>query len=96
MNRNRVWVLFFWLALCAPPATYAEFGGQPGYAGSDTCAQCHPDVYAQWRLTPHARMPLRSVVSKSFPVTLTGIEIVTVRDGRISRRWGEWDPGSGD
>ncbi len=35
---------------------WAEFGGLPGYAGSDRCGECHPDVYAQWRLTPHARM----------------------------------------
>lgn len=33
-----------------------EFGGLPGYAGSEACAKCHPKVYAQWRLTSHARM----------------------------------------
>jgi hypothetical protein len=38
-----------------------EYGGLPGYAGSDTCAQCHPEVYAQWRLTSHARMLIDAV-----------------------------------
>jgi hypothetical protein len=34
----------------------AEFGGREGFSGSDSCRECHPAVYAQWRLTPHARM----------------------------------------
>jgi hypothetical protein len=38
-----------------------EFGGLPGYAGSDACAQCHPDEYAQWRLTSHARLLIDTV-----------------------------------
>jgi steroid delta-isomerase-like uncharacterized protein len=29
------------------------------------------------------------------PATLTGIEIVEIRGGRITCRWGEWDPGGG-
>ncbi len=48
-------LLGFVLLLGAVPAG-AEHGGLPGYAGSDTCARCHPEIYAQWRLTPHARM----------------------------------------
>ncbi|GAB4264518.1 MAG: hypothetical protein Kow0092_16240 [Deferrisomatales bacterium] len=47
-------VLAGWLLGAAPAA--AEFGGLPGYAGSDACRACHPKEYAQWRLTPHARM----------------------------------------
>jgi hypothetical protein len=28
----------------------------PAYAGSEACRSCHSEIYAQWRLTPHARM----------------------------------------
>ncbi len=42
-------------AVWAPPAR-GEFGGLPGYVGSDRCRECHPKEYSQWRLTPHARM----------------------------------------
>lgn len=42
-------------AVGASPAG-AEFGGKKGYAGSTACRECHSEVYAQWRLTPHARM----------------------------------------
>ena len=30
--------------------------GLPGYAGSDTCKECHESTYRQWSMTPHARM----------------------------------------
>ena len=43
------------VALCCGAAR-AEFGGLPGYAGSRSCQECHPDIYKQWKLTPHARM----------------------------------------
>lgn len=48
----------------------AEFGGLPGYVGSDACAACHPEVYAQWRLTPHARM-LVDAVRDPFAILAT-------------------------
>jgi hypothetical protein len=44
------------LILAGASLAQAEFGGMPGYVGSDACRRCHPEVYAQWRLTPHARM----------------------------------------
>jgi hypothetical protein len=34
----------------------ARSGGLPGYAGSETCRQCHEEIYVQWSKTPHARM----------------------------------------
>jgi len=56
----RRWLVAGWLGLAmvwtVGGAARAEYGGLPGYAGSETCAGCHPEVYAQWRLTPHARM----------------------------------------
>ncbi len=33
-----------------------EGGGAAAYAGSGACKECHPRIYAAWRLTPHARM----------------------------------------
>ncbi len=30
--------------------------GLPGFIGSETCGECHPDVYDMWKLTPHANM----------------------------------------
>jgi len=44
-------------SLFPPPA---RAGGLPGYAGSESCRECHPEVWKQWSLTPHARM-LRDV-----------------------------------
>ena len=54
-------ILAVTLCLWARPATGAEAEGLPGYAGSDSCRDCHPKVYAQWRLTPHARMLVDAV-----------------------------------
>jgi hypothetical protein len=34
----------------------AAAGGLPGYAGSETCRECHEEAYRQWAMTPHARM----------------------------------------
>jgi hypothetical protein len=35
----------------------AGFGpGAKGYVGSDKCRECHEEIYAQWKLTPHANM----------------------------------------
>jgi hypothetical protein len=40
----------------AAPRVHAEFGGLPGYVGSNNCKDCHGRIYEQWKLTPHARM----------------------------------------
>ena len=55
------WIIASALALAVSVAAWvspapAEHGGRPGYSGSETCRRCHPEIYAQWRLTPHARM----------------------------------------
>jgi hypothetical protein len=34
----------------------ARGGGLPGYAGSETCRECHGGIYDQWSRTPHSRM----------------------------------------
>ncbi len=37
------------LLLAAPPALGAEF------LGAESCQSCHPEAYAAWRASPHAR-----------------------------------------
>jgi len=37
----------------SPPAPPIPFTG-PEYAGSDSCAECHPDIHARWTKTGHA------------------------------------------
>ena len=49
-------ILAIGLALTSPAAA----AGLPGYAGSKSCKECHPQLWKQWSLTPHARM-LRNV-----------------------------------
>ncbi|MBI5446460.1 MAG: hypothetical protein HY900_35255 [Deltaproteobacteria bacterium] len=43
------------LGLAAATAPRAQAPARE-YAGSEACRRCHPKIYAQWRLTPHARM----------------------------------------
>jgi hypothetical protein len=43
------------------PALAARAEGLLGDAGSDSYRDCHPDIYAQWCLTPHARMLVDAV-----------------------------------
>ena len=40
----------------APPAQAEEAapGGLPGYAGSETCGECHEEIFTQWSRTPRA------------------------------------------
>ena len=47
-------LLAFSLALAL--STSAAAAGLPGYAGSKACKECHPALWKQWSLTPHARM----------------------------------------
>ena len=55
---HRIWsgITAVIVAVLVATAAKAEFGGRPGYAGSDKCKECHEEVYKQWRLTPHSRM----------------------------------------
>jgi hypothetical protein len=46
----------FLLAAALPPVPVGAAGGLPGYAGSKACGECHEEIYAEWSLTPHARM----------------------------------------
>lgn len=57
MKSGRIRFFFAILLLlgCASFAN-ADYGGKEGYAGSDSCRECHPEDYAQWVLTPHSRM----------------------------------------
>jgi len=48
----------------------------------------------RWSARGTAVEPFLGRTPSGRPVTLTGIEIIAVRDGRIVRRWGEWDPGT--
>ena len=40
----------------AGPGEEKARGGLPGYAGSETCGECHEGIHEQWARTPHARM----------------------------------------
>ena len=49
------------VALFAGAFVYAQSYGSPratarGYAGSNACAQCHPDEFSTWRRTLHVQM----------------------------------------
>ncbi len=62
VRRRGIWIAAAVLsAIGATEPVRAEFGGLPGYVGSDRCAECHPKDFAQWRLTPHARMLVDAV-----------------------------------
>ena len=54
-------------------AASSEFGGGEGFVGSDKCAECHPEEFAQWRLTPHARM-LVDAVRDPFSILATDFD----------------------
>lgn len=43
-------------SLAAEPFHVKEASVLDQYVGSDACKSCHPEAYAQWRKTPHARM----------------------------------------
>ena len=77
-----------------------------GFAeGVEQLARIFPDletriedlVIDEERQTVAVRWSARgTAVEPGRPVTLTGIEIIRVREGRIAERWGEWDPGPGN
>jgi hypothetical protein len=60
MQNTRFLSPWRWLTLAAvllvPRPDSARGEGLPGYAGSVACRDCHEEIYAQWSLTPHARM----------------------------------------
>jgi len=58
MNARRAILLILAALLCAAARDSFSFGGPGarGYAGSETCRECHEEVYAQWKRTPHANM----------------------------------------
>lgn len=56
---NKKFLVFFAAAAAVLAFSWgalAEFGGRPGFAGSDKCKECHEERYKQWKLTPHSRM----------------------------------------
>ncbi len=56
MFRRRGIFLVLAIALCAGGSAFAFGPGAKGYVGSERCKECHEEIYAQWRKTPHANM----------------------------------------
>ena len=58
MTSRRTIFLVLAALLCAAARDSFAFGGPgaKGYSGSETCRECHEEVYAQWKRTPHANM----------------------------------------
>jgi steroid delta-isomerase-like uncharacterized protein len=48
-------------------------------------------IAVRWAARGTNRSEYRGVGPTDRPTTITGIEIIEVHDGRIVRRWGEWD-----
>ncbi len=57
--------------------------GAKGYAGSEKCGECHQEVYALWRLTPHANM-LRDAKRNPAAVAAVDFSAVPFRKKDIS------------
>ncbi len=50
-------------------------------------------VAVRWTSTGTNRAPYLGVGPTGRVTRITGIEIIEIRDGRVVRRWGEWDIG---
>lgn len=53
--------------------------------------EAHSQVAVRWTARGTNRGPYLGVGPTDRPTTITGIEIIEIRAGRIVRRWGEWD-----
>lgn len=56
MFRKRGILLLLSVVLCSGGSALAFGPGAKGYVGSERCKECHEEIYAQWRRTPHANM----------------------------------------
>jgi hypothetical protein len=75
---------FLAIGLCLAASAWGFGVGAGGYEGSEKCKECHEEIYAQWRLTPHANM-LRD--AKKNPGAVAAKDYSGVPFGKEDVRW---------
>ncbi len=84
MPSPRILLPFLAIGLCLAAGAWGFGPGAEGYVGSETCKECHEEVYTQWKLTPHANM-LRD--AKKNPDAVAAKDFSGVPFGKGDIRW---------